>query len=147
MEAWEKLNDEGCFNLIEAIVEQACADYYTALKLQAKNRSTAPNGMLTELRAFFRSEYFGVLCDLDGEEVIEKIESVFEKSYNPQAVHGGGVKKRPIKGTHIKTGEVVIFESVSAAAVELNGSRGAIGCALAGKTANSQGYCWEYLDL
>lgn len=66
--------DDNYQDLANAIVVQAAKDYKWALKkllespddLKAKNR-------LLEIEVFFRSDYYRLLTDLDGEMLIAKL--------------------------------------------------------------------------
>lgn len=60
--------------LAMAIVKQAVLDYHKVL--QTLKYSPHDRGALAEkdsLEVFFRSQWFSVLCDLDGEELITMI--------------------------------------------------------------------------
>lgn len=57
---------------------------------------------------------------------------------------GSGRPKRPVRGTNIKTGEIVAMESISSAARFANGSNGDICNACQGKHKTAYGYRWEY---
>lgn len=59
---------------------------------------------------------------------------------------GSGSPPRPVRCTHLKTGEQREFESISEAARQVNGNIGHICTACQGKYKSSAGYRWEYLD-
>lgn len=54
-------------NLALAIVERAVYDYRIAM--QSRERSA-----IKELRKFFTSDWFSLLCDIDGEMIIRTID-------------------------------------------------------------------------
>jgi hypothetical protein len=58
---------------------------------------------------------------------------------------GFGVSKRPVRGTNIKTGEVVEMESTHAAARFVNGSQSNICSACQGKYKHAYGWRWRYV--
>ena len=58
---------------------------------------------------------------------------------------GAGPPKRPVRGTNIKTGEVVEMESISAAARFVNRHNGYICQACQGKLKQAYGWRWEYI--
>lgn len=65
--------DEMYVLLAHAIVEKAVEDYRELLKMKSSEMPGAPNCNLKELEAFFRSDWFKTLCDLDGEKVLEEL--------------------------------------------------------------------------
>lgn len=60
---------EGYKELAAAIVEQAVWDYRNALKHRKKSE-------IHRLEKFFRSGWFELLSDLDGETIIRKIKNM-----------------------------------------------------------------------
>lgn len=52
--------------LAEAVILQAVKDYRKALKYDERGRKR-------EIEGFFRSEYFRILTDVDGEMLIQKL--------------------------------------------------------------------------
>jgi hypothetical protein len=58
---------------------------------------------------------------------------------------GAGLPNRPVRGTNVKTGEIVEMESTHAAARFVNGSQGDISKACQGKQKTAYGYTWSYL--
>jgi hypothetical protein len=60
---------------------------------------------------------------------------------NPNA----GIAKRPVRGTNIKTGEVVEMESIHAAGRFVNVGATHICSACRGKQKTSYGWRWEYI--
>ena len=70
-----KICNEGCENLVIAIVRQALIDYRDALKELKKN----PNNMdecriKNECEIFFNSEYFTLLTNVDGTYLLKNME-------------------------------------------------------------------------
>ena len=59
-------------NLALAIVQQALTDYLTALK-------AGNGGSITALERFFRSDWYDLLSDVDGELVIKRARSIAGK--------------------------------------------------------------------
>ena len=60
------LNEDGCRNLADAIILQAVKDYRTALKHDERRRKR-------EIEQFFRSGWFRLLTELNGEVLIRKL--------------------------------------------------------------------------
>lgn len=144
---WEKLNDDGCHALVTAIVKQAKSDYLFGLKLMEKNKDgKAGREAVKDLRKFFRSNWFALLTNLDGEEAIKAIEREF-KEKRKKKLPTENRHERPVKGVNIQTGEVVRFPSVSSASRELHISISALRSALAGRATQSNGYYWSYEEL
>lgn len=75
----ELKSDLGIDELRYAIIKQACVDYDTALKYlrgrqtSDSNRYLRMQKMKRECELFFTSEYFGILCSLDGKLVMDTI--------------------------------------------------------------------------
>ena len=66
-------------NLAKEIIIQAIKDYVKALKnLKKERKMYAAKMTIEECRRFFRSKWFCVLSNADGEKMIEKIERNFE---------------------------------------------------------------------
>ena len=59
---------------------------------------------------------------------------------------GAGVPPRPVRATHIKTGEQREFESICEAARQVGGDFRNIWSACQGKYKSSAGYKWEYIS-
>lgn len=80
----EILSDAGLENLRYAIIKRAMKDYHSSLKT-LRNRNARKNVyesegnysdasvLKNECERFFRSSWFGVLCDLDGEKIMSTI--------------------------------------------------------------------------
>lgn len=68
---------------------------------------------------------------------------------NSQHAYKTGLAKphgmKPVRGKNKLTGEVVEYESIEAAARNLNGNPDAIRAALKGRSASSCGFYWEYI--
>lgn len=58
----------------------------------------------------------------------------------------GSTVSRPIRGTHIDTGEVLIFSYIAEAARQIGTAGPHISHCLAGRIAEVKGYKWEYVD-
>ena len=71
------MNDRSAKQLIQAIIVTACDDYRQAL---AEKNETEK----IELERFFRSDWFGQLCNLDPDALIERL----KRDANPKL--GGG---------------------------------------------------------
>ncbi len=65
-------------SLAEGIVASACRDYRIASK-KLKKDPTDYRAFLSkrECERFFRSKYFGVICDLDPEMLMTKIVEIY----------------------------------------------------------------------
>lgn len=72
--------DGGYEGLANAIIVKAVEDYKVALTIAlGLHPSTQSLNRIIELEKFFRGEWFKVLCDLDGEYLIEKIREGVKK--------------------------------------------------------------------
>ena len=68
------MTNEGAHELANAIIVQACKDYRSALKKLKRNpRHSESQRTKGSCERFFRSEWFEVLSDLDGEALISMI--------------------------------------------------------------------------
>lgn len=65
------LPEQGWPGLANAIIKQAADDYLTALNDIGPRY--APDYRTSEIRAFFRSEWFHQLCGLDPDYLLEKL--------------------------------------------------------------------------
>ena len=65
------MTDKGIDNLKFGIIEQAAIDY---VDLLAGFKSPTTDCNVDECRRFFRSQWFHSLCDLDPEQVINRLE-------------------------------------------------------------------------
>lgn len=71
----ETLNDEGCINLVSAIIGQASKDYKYAVKCITNKPELSAYLMKQRVENFFRSEYFEKLSlGIEGETVLETLE-------------------------------------------------------------------------
>lgn len=72
-------SDKGLEELRFAIIKQACIDYSDALTyLRGRTPSLSEEYIAAikrkkECEAFFRSEYYSILCNIDGEHLMKKI--------------------------------------------------------------------------
>ena len=63
-----------CEELANAIIIQACRDYRESLILLHRHpRDTQAKQTVAECERFFRSEWFGILTNLDGDVLMQKI--------------------------------------------------------------------------
>jgi len=70
-----KICDEGCENLVIAIVRQALIDYRDALKALKKNPNNIDKRRIkNECEIFFNSEYFTLLTNVDGIYLLKNME-------------------------------------------------------------------------
>ena len=70
-----KICDEGCENLVIAIVRQALVDYKSALKALKKNPNNIDKRRIkNECEMFFSSEYFTLLTNVDGAYLLKNME-------------------------------------------------------------------------
>ena len=68
------MNTEACKNLANAIIITAANDYRTALRRLKRNpNSEAAKRVISKTERFFRSDWYGVLTDVDGEYLIRRI--------------------------------------------------------------------------
>ena len=67
-----ELDPAGCGLLIQAVIVTACNDYRQALKQLARRPgSMGAAGLVFEIEAFLRGEWFAAICELDAEALIE----------------------------------------------------------------------------
>lgn len=70
-----KICDEGCKNLVIAIVRQALIDYRDALKALKKNPNNIDESRIkNECEIFFNSEYFTLLTNVDSAYLLKNME-------------------------------------------------------------------------
>ena len=95
----EILSDKGLDDLRFAIVRKACEDYEASLAYlrKRKNKTGWQDGKTLKMlrlkedcERFFKSEYFALLYDIEGEEVMRMIRKKF---YN-RPIRWGGEHKR-----------------------------------------------------
>lgn len=76
-------SDAGIELLRFEIIKQACIDYENALTYLRGRIPSTSDGYLQmvkqkkECEAFFRSEYYGILCDIPGELLMSQIRKGF----------------------------------------------------------------------
>lgn len=74
--------EAGYRGLADAIILKAAEDYKVALTVtMGRHPSESDLEKVIELEKFFRSKWFKVLTDLDGEYIIEKIREGVKKEY------------------------------------------------------------------
>lgn len=66
--------DQGWGALANAIVKQAVEDYAAALDV--REPSYAPDNRISEIRNFFHSDWFGLLCNLDPDYLLERLNRI-----------------------------------------------------------------------
>jgi hypothetical protein len=99
------------------------------------------NGIKTDNRANNLEPSNHSLNALHSYRVLGRVHGMKGKR-NPNA----GTPKRPVRGTNIKTGEIVEIESTYAAARYVNGDQGNICKACQGNRKQAYGWRWEYVD-
>jgi hypothetical protein len=63
--------------LAAAVVERAVLDYKQALEnIRAKYNVLEAQNVIRNLERFFRSEWFSILSDLDGEMLVQQLRTV-----------------------------------------------------------------------
>lgn len=72
--------DENYKELGVAVVKQACLDYVAALKmLKHHPNNGSAQAEAAHCERFFQSDWFDVLCDLDGPGLMEALQDKVEK--------------------------------------------------------------------
>ena len=62
------------------IIVQAVVDYRTALRALSKNnQDQLAKAKMAEIKCFFRSQWFKMLTDLNGESLIERVEKEWNR--------------------------------------------------------------------
>ena len=75
-------NQNGYISLAECIVLQAVKDYRRSYRVFLRNPyNEAAEEMMEDCEAFIESGWFRMLCDLDPEELLYKIDVELEKAY------------------------------------------------------------------
>lgn len=68
------MNEEGIYNLINAIIGQAVKDYRTALNDFKRNpKNAVAEDEIRRIEKFFRGSWYEMMTDVDGEYLIQKI--------------------------------------------------------------------------
>ena len=76
----EMYEEIGFQALVNAIIRQAVFDWSNAVyNLQNDPEDIQANRMKADVERFFRSEWFGFMCNLDGEMMMRKIREAFDK--------------------------------------------------------------------
>ena len=74
----EKINDDGCLNLLEMFLSQLSEDYRFALDDYMRNQKNKKSKKgFVWLRNFIRSKYFASLTGLDGSEVVNMLDGEY----------------------------------------------------------------------
>ena len=72
----DKLNDDGCFKLLESFLAYMADDYCSALINYLRNKSDKENyNHYLRTRNFFLSDYFTNLTDLCGEDIVSRLDA------------------------------------------------------------------------
>lgn len=72
------LNNEGCIHLIAAIVADTAREWRECREMIARNAdSKRDKEHMKRIEAFIRSEYFNNMTNLNGEDVLRKLEADF----------------------------------------------------------------------
>lgn len=69
---------EPYYRLSNAVIEQAVKDYRMALRGYGTS-GKSPEGIITDCEAFFRSELFMLMTNVDGETIIELVHKRMNK--------------------------------------------------------------------
>lgn len=74
-ESWEtQMTDDGCNELIFAIITQAAKDYITAKKTLNRHYVDSQAWRLEDCKRFFRSEWFEMMSDVDPEWFMKELD-------------------------------------------------------------------------
>ncbi|MDD3415966.1 MAG: hypothetical protein PHY47_18510 [Lachnospiraceae bacterium] len=74
MQVQRTINEEGFYNLAEAIILQAVKDYRYALRtLKKYTYSLESNKVKSNVERFFRSKWYSELTNIDGKILIKKL--------------------------------------------------------------------------
>lgn len=72
----DKLNNDGCFKLLEAFLAYVAEDYRAALRTWMKDRNDKESyEHYLRTREFFLSDYFANLTDLCGEDIVSRLDA------------------------------------------------------------------------
>ncbi len=72
-------SDEGCNKLIEAIVVQAAQDYRQNLRRKKPRKKKEPNNSIRDIERFFNSEWFCMLTNVDGKQLLQALKNENDK--------------------------------------------------------------------
>lgn len=73
------LDKNGAERLVQGIVKQAVYDWRNAKRrLRRKKDNKDVQYIIADCEAFFRSNYFGLLTDLDGEAFLQRLQDEME---------------------------------------------------------------------
>ena len=74
----DRLDDEGCLNLLEAFLVSLSEDYRNAMVTFLNDKKDKKSyELLTKLRYFFLSEYFYNLTGLNGKNILSSLDKPF----------------------------------------------------------------------
>lgn len=72
----DKLNNVGCFNLLETFLHYIAEDYSSALRTYLNDKSDKESySHYVKAREFFLSDYFANLTDLCGEDIVSRLDA------------------------------------------------------------------------
>ena len=74
-----ELCDKGFRTLSLEIVRVAVEDYKRAIRGKQSVPGRSPGQVKRECEKFFKSDYFHMLCNLDGQRVIDRCNAEYEK--------------------------------------------------------------------
>lgn len=78
----DKLSTEGCINLLEAFVRNLSDDFKEAYWQYLDNKKSKDRvEHYNHLRKIFLSKYFSELTELDGQEILSRLEGDISKRY------------------------------------------------------------------
>lgn len=76
----DKLNDDGCLNILEALLENTAIEFAKAYCEYISNPNDEYSSEVYNMhRDFILSEYFGQLTGLDGNEIVRSLEHLLHK--------------------------------------------------------------------
>lgn len=75
----KELDTQGAERLVTGIVKQAVLDWRNAKRrLRKKKDNKDAQGIITDCEIFFRSSYFGLLTNMDGEALLQRLQDDME---------------------------------------------------------------------
>lgn len=77
--------EHGWGGLVNAIIKQAAEDYVSALN--DRGPRYAPDYRISEIQNFFRSDWFGQLCNLDPDYLMEKLNRIARENRRKEKVN------------------------------------------------------------
>ena len=77
--------EHGWGGLVNAIIKQAAEDYVSALNDCGPRY--APDHRISEIRNFFHSDWFGLLCNLDPDYLLERLNRIARENRRKEKVN------------------------------------------------------------